>query len=390
MKKIAALVTALILTFVSGIAVHFVVAESVNDEGVAFDTWINSYKNKSYSAIKANITDKTVLYMGSSEFNHSKSKPAHPTNLFRKSNMEVMCLGTAFTQSLNMAITTGALSKDMKNRKAVLLVSPSWFTKKGVSSKSFAMRFSESQYIELMKNPEISVDTKKQISDRVNDLLADDSDMLRQVRSIDNIYLDHDSTFCERVIFAARNMLVQERDAVSVGTMWLNYKKISDPDSKVRKKNPKNPDFAQMLHDGESEFTKKSTNNPFNMLDKSFNSRFRNRVVQSEGTYEGKSYRKSQEYGDLKLFLDICRQSGMQTMVVMLPINGFWYDHTGFKPENRNIVSEKVNIMTGKYRNVTYYDMFDKCYEKGFFEDNVHPSGKGWVMINEKVYDFFR
>ena len=390
MKNIAALITALILSFISVTAVHFAVAGSVNDEGVAFDTWINPYKNKSYSAIKANITDKTVLYMGSSEFNHSKSKPAHPTNLFRKSDMEVMCLGTAFTQSLTMAITTGAISKDMKNKKAVLLVSPSWFTKKGVKGTAFAMRFSESQYEQLMQNPGISQETKKQISARVSELLSGQKDMLGQAKTADNIYLNGSSTFRERLNFALRKLLVQERDAVSVVSMWLHYKHTTDPDRQVKKNDPETPDFDKMLHDGEQEFIRNSTNNSFNMLDKSFNSRFRSRAAKAEGMYARKSYRNSVEYGDLKLFLDVCRQSGMQVMVVMLPVNGPWYDHTGFRPENRNIVSEKVKNMTEKYRNVTYYDMFDKCYETGFFEDNVHPSGKGWVMINEKVYEFFR
>ncbi len=390
MRKIAALITALILFLGTATAVHFAVAGSVDNEGVTFDTWINPYKNKSYSAIKANITDKTVLYMGSSEFNHSKSKPAHPTNLFRKSNMEVMCIGTAFTQSLNLAITAGAVSKDMKNKKAVLLVSPSWFTKYGVKETPFAMRFSESQYEELMKNPAISKETKQQVSSRVNELLAGQKDMLNQVKTIDKIYLNGGSTFWERMSFNMRNLLTEERDAVSVGSMWLNYKHTAKPDRQVKKKEPEKPDFAGMLREGEQDFIEKSTNNPFNMMDKSFNSRFRSRVVKAKGMYDRKSYRNSVEYGDLELFLDICRQSKLQVMVVLLPINGPWYDHTGFKPEKRQIVSEKVGEMTKKYKNVTYYDMFGKCYEKGFFEDNVHPSGKGWVVINEKVYEFFR
>ena len=34
-------------------------------------------------------------------------------------------------------------------------------------------------------------------------------------------------------------------------------------------------------------------------------------------------------------------------------------------------------------------DLYGEGYTKGWLEDNTHPAGKGWIEINEKVYEFF-
>ena len=135
MKKIAALVTALILAFTAAVGIHMTAAGAVDRGGVMFDTWVDKYKDKSYDTVAMNISDRTVLYMGSSEFRHGRSKPSHPTQIFRKSGKEVMCMGSAYDQSLFFAVASGSFAKSMENRKAVILLSPSWFTKGGVSKQ---------------------------------------------------------------------------------------------------------------------------------------------------------------------------------------------------------------------------------------------------------------
>ena len=74
-------------------------------------------------------------------------------------------------QSLSHAITLGAIAPDMKNKKVVLIVSPSWFAKKGVDGSGFSARFSESMYEAFLKNDQLSDETKKAITQRTKQLL---------------------------------------------------------------------------------------------------------------------------------------------------------------------------------------------------------------------------
>ena len=75
-------------------------------------------------------------------------------------------------------------------------------------------------------------------------------------------------------------------------------------------------------------------------------------------------------------------------MLVLLPINGYWYDHTGFPKENREGIVGKIQEMADEY-DVELCNFFGECYTKGWLEDNIHPAGKGWVEINEKAYEYF-
>ncbi len=392
MKKIAALVTALILAFTAAVGIHMTAAGAVDRGGVMFDTWVDKYKDKSYDAVAANISDRTVLYMGSSEFRHGRSKPSHPTQIFRKSGKEVMCMGSAYDQSLFFAVASGSFAKSMENRKAVILLSPSWFTKGGVSKQAFASSFSERQYVEMISNRDLPEQTRRDISKRVRSLLSDQKDMLGQVETADSIYLDGNCSAAGRAVFGLRQKYLAERDLVSVGTMWSLYRNGrkdngTDKTGRTGKAGRQAPDFGRMLEEGSKNVAAVSTNR-FNMMDRFYSSKFKPVLVSKKDSNMDKSFEKSPEYGDLALFLDVCRASGLKTLVVLQPINCKWYDYTGFKPEKRNI-SAKVGEICSRYDNTEFYDMTDKGYEKGYFEDNVHPSEKGWAMINEKVYRFF-
>ena len=73
----------------------------------------------------------------------------------------------------------------------------------------------------------------------------------------------------------------------------------------------------------------------------------------------------------------------------MQPLNGKWYDYTGLTSEKRNVVYETVGEIA-KQKGVEYADLSGEEYTENFFEDAVHPTSKGWVIINEKAYEFFK
>ena len=150
-------------------------------------------------------------------------------------------------------------------------------------------------------------------------------------------------------------------------SMYRNGRKNNGTDKNGRnsKVAGQAPDFGRMLEEGSKNVAAVSTNR-FNMMDRFYTRKFEPVLVSKKGSNIDKSFEKSPEYGDLALFLDVCRASGLKTLVVLQPINCKWYDYTGFKPEKRDI-SAKVSDICSSYDNTEFYDMTDKGYEKGDF-----------------------
>ncbi len=387
MKKIAAFVTALALFVVCIIAFHYYSEDRIATNNPNFGTWISKEKDLSYEAVKANTHEDTVLMLGSSEFQHGRKTPYHPSWIFRRQNMDVMCIGAAYNQSLSHTITLASIAPELKSKKVVLLLSPSWFNKHGVKEEAFSIRFSESQYIAMMENPHIKEETKAAVTERVLTLLARDKEMKKRVQKYRDVYLGSGGIL-DRIFLEARKKFVREKEIAMVSEAWIasgqkNYKKY-EPPAPVKE----NPDWAALEDRAEVEYVQQPQNR-FHMIDKFYREKIVPRMKDKRQSDLQKSYGTSPEYGDLRLFLDVCRQENVDICLVLLPVNGYWYDYTGFPREGRQQFVKKVENIAQEY-NVETCNLFNEGYTPGFLEDAVHPAGKGWVRINEEVYKFFR
>ena len=93
------------------------------------------------------------------------------------------------------------------------------------------------------------------------------------------------------------------------------------------------------------------------------------------------------EFSDLRCFLDVCEQSGLEPLVIMLPMHGMWYDAKGVNADTRAYYYDRVRGICDD-AGVAYAD-FSSCeYEKYFLCDTVHPGWRGWVRIEHSFYDF--
>ena len=213
MKKIKAFFIALASFAIVVLILHFTLARSIsNNKG--FGTWVNLYKDLSYSAISDNIGKDTVMMMGSSEFQHGRNSKYHPTKLFRRMGVDVMCIGAAYNQSLSHAITLGSVSEKMKKHKVVLLLSPAWFDNQGVKKDAFSVRFSETQFIALMQNPKLSKNLKRKIANRTIELLANDKGTRANVEMYANYYIDGKLSPVNRAYIKMRETVLNETSTV--------------------------------------------------------------------------------------------------------------------------------------------------------------------------------
>ena len=102
-----------------------------------------------------------------------------------------------------------------------------------------------------------------------------------------------------------------------------------------------------------------------------------------------KGYQTGPEYEDLECFLKVCQQLEIEPLIVIVPVNGYYYDFTGFPKEARQNYYEKVRTLAESY-GARIADFSDQEYTKYFFEDRVHLGKKGWVMVDESLYNYYK
>lgn len=386
MKKIIAFITAFVLFIGVAFSAHIFTNEELNTNNSEFGTWISTKKDLSYRAVSSNIEEDTFMMMGSSEFNHGKKTPYHPTQMFRKLNMNVMCIGAAQNQSLSHAITLAAVAPKLKTKKVVIIVSPSWFAAEGVDAAGFAARFSESMYEEFLRNKDIPEETKSAIIKRADELLKKSPEIYKRAKTAEKLITNGDCSLEEKVKSKFDGWITQEKENINVGMLW-RMAGGKNKDKYIPLEKGEEPDWKKLAEEADASLQGKM-NNQFNMVDKIFKSKVEPTMKDRKNADLNRTYGNSPEYGDLRLFLDVCKAYDIDAMLMLLPVNGWWYDYTGFPKENREQVSKGVEEIATEY-DVEICNFFDQCYTPGFLEDVVHPVGKGWVRINEEAYKFF-
>lgn len=383
MKKIMAFITAFVMFVASAGIMNYISCKNFEINSKAVGTWINTKKDASYVAVSSGIGEKTYLMMGSSEFQHGKDTKYHPSEIFRQANLNVMCIGAAKNQSLSHAITLGAVGNELKTKKVALILSPSWFSKKGIDKASFSARFSETQYLAMMDNPNLSDQLKNQLSQRVETLLQDDLSVKDSFERDKQIADGEKLSFKDYVTDLVHKKVISKQEMVSTGMLWF----FTHKDQWEEGYETHELDWDSLAKEADEEFAG-SANNEFHIRDSIYMSKVLPMYKERKGKDVNRSYGISPEYEDLKLFLEVCKELDIEAELIILPVNGYWYDYTEFPVENREIIVEKVEETAEGY-DAKVCSFFNECYTPGFLEDIVHPAGKGWVRINEEVFNFF-
>ncbi|RDU22270.1 D-alanyl-lipoteichoic acid biosynthesis protein DltD [Anaerosacchariphilus polymeriproducens] len=386
MKKFIAFIAAFGLLIVTIIGCHFYLIHSKGMGDREFGLWTSEAKSKTLWGITRHLNKDSLVVFGSSEFQHATDTPYHPSKMFADSKIKPMLIGAGYYQSLCHAITLSAIEGGIQNRKAVLLVSPQWFRKTGVVDKAYASRFTELFFMDMLENSKLSKETKEYMISRTEELLHVDQATLKRVKSYSKEFEHCKLGFTESIFNKIYKIFLDEKDMFHMATQKI----ISGKNHRESKngKDDKVIDWDANLKKAEQE-GKLYNQNEFYMDDKCYNALkpfMSKKKNQSQGQVNG--YGESPEYGDLRCFLDVCKEVGIEPMLVILPVNGYWYDYTAFPQEAREKFYENIRSI-GKEYHANVADFSGEEYTKYFFEDGIHLGRKGWVMINESLFKFY-
>lgn len=390
MKKIFSFTIAIVLTFIVICGGKNLIIKSILSNSDKLILANNENRNSLDFLMDKIIKDNSMVVLGSSELMHYDciNCSAHPMYLYNNpSNYNIIQVGRGYTQSLFHAISVGALSNNIKNNKVVMILSPQWFTSSGINSDSFSSRFSERMYVEFVKNNNISKDTKTRVADRVEELLSADEIEKKRIIDMNSLYIKNNLNLLSHIKYKIYNSFMDLKEAYMFNKNMKDY--YFDINFSNDKLDVDTIDYSKMLDEAELVGEKECTNNDYGIYNEYYDLYIRDVYDMKKNSSIYESYVTSPEYDDLKLFLDVCKDLKLDVMLISIPVNGKWYDYTGFSKNDRDQYYENIRKISKEY-NVKLADFSDKEYEMYFLRDIMHLGWKGWVYVDEAIYKFYK
>ncbi|MBS5387619.1 MAG: D-alanyl-lipoteichoic acid biosynthesis protein DltD [Clostridiales bacterium] len=386
MKKIISFLIALCI-FTTGVASYnWKLDENLNKKVFSNENAVN---NVGFIVLSDNdglnsamLKNNTLLVMGSSELHPATTieLEAFPPTLYNKENYDfnVVLLGKGYTQSLWHAIELAAISDKIKNKKVAFIISPQWFTEEGVNSAAFASLFSAKTYYQALNNNKLSDETKTYIKERTEALLQNSGN----INLLDSTYENKD--FIGKFGNSLYNFILDIRSKKETLEVYGEIEEEQRKEVTAEK-----IDYSEYMQSAEKLGEKYCTNNEFGIFDEYYTTYIQEDVEELKGSYSERSFCISPEYNDLKLFLQVCQESGIEPLLISIPVNGRWYDYAGFPKMDREQYYQNIRDIAADF-DVELADFSDKEYEKYFLGDIMHLGWKGWVYLDESFYKFYK
>ncbi|MFS0654650.1 D-alanyl-lipoteichoic acid biosynthesis protein DltD [Bacillus sp. 179-C3.3 HS] len=329
------------------------------------------------------LKDPTYLPIyGSSEL--SRFDPYHPSNYFHENpqGFTPYLIGKGGSQSLIHAMNFAAHMDQLKGKKLVFIVSPQWFVKWGSDEQHFAPNYSALQALDLAYNQKIDPSVKKELIKRIMHFKAVKNDMV--ITELFKAELSGNQMAFNAISPIAKTYygMLQKKDMYY--TIGSSSERTLRPSPSVKGKS-----WAELEKEASKLGAEKAGDNPFYVDQKLFERNLKPIMTKMKGARKNYSYAESPEYKDFQLMLDILKQAGAKPLFVTIPVNGDWYDHTGFPIEGRTTFYKKINRQI-RDNGFELADLTSHEYDPYFFKDTIHVSYKGWVHIDKAIEQFYK
>lgn len=326
--------------------------------------------------------DGYVPFYGSSEL--SRLDPMHPSVLAEAyhRNYRPFLLGGPGSQSLVQFIGMQGTSEQLKNKKAVVIISPQWFTKQGQDPAAFEMYYSPletSIFILNAKNTEADRYAAKRIL-MMPGIKGVIKDGLQKVAAGKKLS-DYDRFMLKRKLQVLKN----EDTFFSSLQMRDRVEKIRQRAAKL----PKRYSTAALTQIATETGEKHTTSNRFGIDNQFFRTRFNKQVLKKlKGSQKHFNYVKSPEYSDFELMLSQFAQQGTNVQFIIPPVNSKWAKYTGLseKMYQQSVRKIKYQLMSQGFYQIA--DLSKKGNKPYFMEDTIHLGWNGWIAVDKAVRSF--
>ena len=390
MKKILAFILASILSALTlGIVAVLYFKEvfeyyKVSDNSVRYT--VSDLKDKNSEILLSNITENTLVLMGSSELFVTNQKEYHPKQVLNFSDFNIMQIGEVDSQNIIHASILGSIGEKIPNKKVVLIESIQWFNRDGFVSQKLSNKISKEHVYRTMTNPKIKQETKKKFIERLIELSVDDTELNNTFKTYKAAFVDGEfnpfiplSASVEAYLYSLKNRMLfyerreKENFALNSGSAYsIDWENLEKSEIQKNKTTTNNNQYGI-----DNEYYLRFIKDKYENLKNSHN-------INNDPGYTDLN---SAEYTDMELFLEIAKDLGVEVLVTVFPVNGKWFDYTGFTSERRKQTYTKILEITKPY-NIEVYDASQLEYEEDYMYDPIHIGVKGWINLQKRLLEF--
>lgn len=343
------------------------------------------YKDKGLKFNNYFADNDYILLQATSELN--APVPQAPINFFPIDGMnDVETVGVQGWQSLTHMTILGSQTTKNQDRKVAIIVSLQWFyNKDGITPEDFQSSFAPVQFYGFLDNKKISDEHKKEYTSRISTLLTGSIQYLPEkvyakLYSSNNILMNSIKVIFYPY-FYAREYAVKLKDK---GLLYKKLKTLGDKKNEKVRSVDWNAELKKAYEEGREEVT----NNDYMVYDDYYN-KYKSSLDSKAGYLKNINILDSKEYDDFKLYLDTCKDMGIKPYIILMPTNGKWYDQLGMKREERDKFYTNIeNIAEDRGFEVLNFDKDE--YKPYFMCDASHFGWKGWLDVDEKLYEHFK
>ena len=373
MKRLVAIILAALVAVAALVGVAFalpVQGEAIS--GLEYGYVVSGTKSESVEFVGETAHDDTYYLFGSSELATMPDMVSTaPNNVLRAYDCgyQFTFNGYAYDQSLWMAIAAGAHEQAMPNRKLGLIVSLQWFTDGGQEPGIFKMRFSYPLYDAFCANPSISDETKRYVARRLHEEGVDQALVDAGVGKLPQDFLNN-------AVFDAMGDIKLRQALRDVR-----------PEGSFPRQGTEPPDFEVLRERALIEAAAACSNNDFGVYNEYWDEYMAPNLESRAGEMAGETLTDTPEYDDLRCFMDVCRECGIEPYIIIMPTNGKWYDHAGLSPEVRAGCYERIRTMCSE-AGVECLDLSPYEYEPYYLRDIMHFGWLGWLDVEQGFMQF--
>jgi len=318
---------------------------------------------------------------GSSEL--SRFDPFHPSNYF-EANQEgftPFLYGRGGTQSLVQFMNFAAHSNQLKGKKLVFIISPQWFHKKGIDNVHFDPNYSMLQAYDLAFNHSIDPRLKRKAIHRLLKF-----DVVKRDYMLTSVFRSeigrHGKFRLDNEIirpFAYMNWkLLQKKDLYFSLYGGYNHKRYKDP------KIVKGKSWGELEQIASQYGKQRAKGNPYDVSYSFYKKKIIPTAAKMKNYNRHATYAKSVEYNDFQMVLDLLKEKGAKPIFISLPVNGRWYDYTGFPKNGREVYYKKICKQVSA-SGFPIVDLSGHEYDPYFLKDTMHIAWKGWVYVDQAM-----
>jgi D-alanine transfer protein len=332
-------------------------------------------------------SSELLVYQG--PFTASELFENYPTGF------SVFPLGRGGTTSLITLQSLAALGSELRGRKVVLSLSPSWFFNRLdlIDHEHYPGNFSAQHANDLVFSDQLSLGLRRELAPR---LLQNPATLANDpLLQFGLARLADDRSLSLALYWAAWPLGRLHTQIMDLQDHWESLaflREASASGLSEPTRQPARPDWDSLKSKSQQQARAHSQSNPWGFDDAVW-AENANRLDNRERTRSTNQFvrmiEEASEWRDLDLLLRGLQELGARPLVLCMPIHGPYYDYLGVNRAGRDVFYRKLRQATAPYGVPTYLFEEHDGDRDFLFDPWSHLNGRGWVFYDQILDAFY-